>query len=89
MVFSLTRKVDWSVVLEEIGKGIAWRWVAISILFALLSHIVRGLRWRMQLNALGIHPSAHDMSVAVFGNYGIYLMLPFVGYVCRCIYVLY
>lgn len=87
MVFSLTRKVDWSVVLEEIGKGIAWRWVAISILFALLSHIVRGLRWRMQLNALGIHPSAHDMSVAVFGNYGLNLMLPRVGEVWRCSYV--
>lgn len=87
MVWSLTRKVEWPVVLEEIGKGIAWEWVSVSIVFALLSHIVRGLRWRMQLRALGIRPSAHDMSVAVFGNYGLNLALPRVGEVWRCSYV--
>jgi len=87
MVWSLTRKVEWPVVLEEIDKGIAWQWVAVSIVFALLSHIVRGLRWRMQLRALGIRPSAHDMTVAVFGNYGLNLALPRVGEIWRCSYV--
>ncbi|MDO4497261.1 MAG: lysylphosphatidylglycerol synthase transmembrane domain-containing protein [Bacteroidales bacterium] len=87
MVWSLTRKVEWPIVLEEIEKGIAWEWVFVSIVFALLSHIVRGLRWRMQLRALGINPSAHDMAVSVFGNYGLNLALPRVGEVWRCSYI--
>jgi len=87
MAVSLTYKVDWPVVLEEIGKGVAWEWVAVSIVFALLSHVVRGLRWRMQLRALGVNPSAHDMAVSVFGNYGLNLALPRVGEVWRCSYV--
>jgi len=87
MVWSLTRKVDWPVVLDEINKGIAWEWVAVSLVFALLSHIIRGLRWRMQLRALGIRPTAHDMAVAVFGNYGLNLALPRVGEIWRCSFV--
>lgn len=87
MVVSLTAKVDWPVVVDEIGKGINWMWVSVSIVFALLSHIVRGLRWRMQLRALGIQPSVIDMSVAVFGNYGLNLLLPRVGEVWRCSFV--
>ena len=65
MVWSLTRKVDWPIVLAELDKGISWIWVLISILFALLSHIIRGLRWRLQLRTLHINPSAHDMAVSV------------------------
>lgn len=87
MVWSLTHKVEWDIVIEEIEKGIAWQWVAVSIVFALASHIIRGLRWRMQLRALGVNPSAHDMAVSVFGNYGLNLMLPRVGEVWRCSYI--
>lgn len=87
MVWSLTRKVDWPIVLAELDKGISWIWVLISILFALLSHIIRGLRWRLQLRTLHINPSAHDMAVSVFGNYGLNLALPRVGEVWRCSYI--
>ena len=87
MVWSLTRKVDWAVVLQELDKGIAWGWVVISLVLALLSHIIRGLRWRLQLRTLGIDPSAHDMAVSVFGNYGLNLALPRVGEVWRCSYI--
>lgn len=87
MAWSLTRKVDWDIVLQELDKGIAWGWVAVSIVFALLSHIVRALRWRLQLRTLGINPSAHDMCVSVFGNYGLNLALPRVGEVWRCSYI--
>ena len=87
MAWSLTRQVEWPVVLDVLGRGIAWHWVFISVVLALLSHIVRGIRWRLQLRALGINPSVHDMSVAVFGNYGLNLALPRVGEVWRCSYI--
>lgn len=87
MAWSLTRKVDWDVVLQELDKGIAWGWVGVSIVFALLSHVIRALRWRIQLRTLGINPSAHDMCISVFGNYGLNLALPRVGEVWRCSYI--
>lgn len=87
MVWSLTRKVEWSVVLQVLRQGIAWHWVLISLVLAFMSHVIRGLRWRLQLRTLGINPSAHDMAVSVFGNYGLNLALPRVGEVWRCSYI--
>ena len=87
MVWSLTRKVEWDVVLQELQKGISWGWVLISIVFAFFSHVIRALRWRLQLRALGVDPSAHDMCLSVFGNYGLNLALPRVGEVWRCGYI--
>ena len=87
MAWSLTRKVEWDVVLQELQKGIAWGWVVVSVTLALMSHIIRGLRWRLQLRTLGVNPTAHDMAIAVFGNYGLNLALPRVGEVWRCSFV--
>lgn len=86
MVFSLTRKVDWDVVLKELD-GVSWMWVLISLVLALLSHVFRGIRWRMQLRNLGINPSVHAMSVSIFGNYGLNLVFPRMGEIWRCSYI--
>lgn len=86
MVYSLTRKVDWTVVLKELD-GVSWTWVIISLVLALLSHVFRGIRWRMQLRTLGINPSVHAMSVSIFGNYGLNLVFPRMGEVWRCSYI--
>ncbi len=87
MVWSLTHKVEREVVLDVLRQGIAWKWVVVSIVFAFLSHVIRGIRWRLQLRTLGVNPSLHDMCIAVFGNYGLNLALPRVGEVWRCSYI--
>lgn len=83
----LMSKVDFVQVKEVIARGISWTWVAISLFIALLSHIVRGLRWRLQIRTLGVDPTTHDMSVSVFGNYGLNLIFPRLGEVWRCNYI--
>lgn len=83
----LTRKIDMAAVGEVIGRGISWTWVIISLVLALFSHIVRGLRWRIQLEAIGSRPSAHCMAVSIFGNYGLNLVFPRLGEVWRCNYI--
>ena len=83
----LMSKVDLEQVNEVIDKGISWTWVAISLFIGLLSHIVRGLRWRLQIRTLGVNPSVHDMSVSVFGNYGLNLIFPRLGEIWRCNYI--
>ena len=83
----LMSKVDYAQVKAVIDGGISWSWVAISLFIGLLSHIARGLRWRLQIRTLGVNPSVHDMSVAVFGNYGLNLIFPRLGEVWRCNYI--
>lgn len=83
----LMSKVDFRAVKEIISEGISWMWVAISLTIGLFSHIVRGVRWRYQIRTLGADPSVHDMTVSVFGNYGLNLVFPRIGEVWRCNYI--
>lgn len=83
----LMSKVDFAQVKAVISNGISWTWVAISLSIALLSHIARGIRWRLQIRTLGVDPTTHDMSVSVFGNYGLNLIFPRLGEVWRCNYI--
>ncbi len=78
---------DLDQVAQVLRQGISWGWVGVSLIFALLSHIVRGIRWRRQLRTFGANPSTHDISIAIFGNYGLNLIFPRLGEVWRCNYV--
>ncbi len=81
------KDVDVDRVVSIIRQGISWTWVVVSLVFAWISHVLRGLRWRLQLRTMGANPSAHDMSVSVFGNYGLNLVFPRLGEFWRCNYV--
>ena len=77
--------------MEEIGKilqyDINYWWIFLSGVIGLLSHIVRALRWKIQLKALPANPSMRVLTNAIFGTYAVNLILPRVGEVWRCAYV--
>lgn len=83
----LYKDTDIDAVAAVLHRGISWGWVLISLVFALFSHILRGVRWRLQLRMFGADPSTHDMSVSIFGNYGLNLLFPRLGEVWRCNYI--
>lgn len=83
----LYKDTDVDAVAAVLHRGIAWNWVLISLVFALFSHVLRGMRWRLQLRMLGADPSTHDMSVSIFGNYGLNLLFPRLGEIWRCNYI--
>lgn len=58
-------------------------WVALSFFMGLLSHWIRGYRWKFQLEAMGYspHPANNFMSVMI--GYIVNLALPRVGEVSR------
>ena len=87
IVWFISKDVDVEAVVAVVSQGLHWGWVWVSLVFALLSHVLRGLRWRLQLRTLGVNPSAHDMALSVFGNYGLNLVLPRLGELWRCNYV--
>lgn len=61
-----------------------WSWLAFSMCFALLSHFLRAVRWRMQLKASGYQISVPTAFSAVMMTYMVNLALPRAGEVARC-----
>lgn len=77
--------------MDEVGKilqyDINYWWIFLSGVIGLFSHIVRALRWKIQLKALPANPSMKVLTNAIFGTYAVNLILPRMGEVWRCAYV--
>ncbi len=58
-------------------------WVLLSFFMGLLSHWIRGYRWKFQLEAMGYSPSTANNFMAVMIGYIVNLALPRVGEVSR------
>lgn len=58
-------------------------WVALSFGMGLLSHYIRGYRWRFQLESMGYHIGASNGFFAVMIGYITNMVLPRVGEVSR------
>lgn len=61
-----------------------WFWMFVSLLFGVLSPVIRGWRWKMTLAALDARPRTGNCVNAVFVSYAANLVLPRVGEVSRC-----
>lgn len=58
-------------------------WVGLSFFMGILSHWIRGYRWKFQLEAMGYSPSTTNNFLAVMIGYVTNLVLPRVGEVSR------
>jgi len=58
-------------------------WVILSFFMGLLSHWIRGYRWKFQLEAMGYSPNVANNFMAVMIGYIVNLALPRVGEVSR------
>lgn len=61
-----------------------YRWVSLSILIALFSHLLRALRWQQLLAALTYKPGATRTLSAVLIGYFANFIVPRMGEVSRC-----
>lgn len=52
-----------------------------------LAMVIRGLRWRLQLRAIGAEPTAPQMTRSIFGTYAVNLVFPRLGEFWRCSYI--
>ena len=60
-------------------------WFAVTVFFGIMSHVIRGWRWRLSLAPLGYNPSAATCVDSVYVAYAANLVLPRVGEVSRCV----
>ncbi len=75
---------DFSQLWNEL-KGMNLVWFAVSVFFGIMSHVVRGWRWKLTLAPLGYNPSSATCVDSVYVAYAANLVLPRVGEVSRCV----
>lgn len=88
LVFWLFHKVNFEQVKSIIRNGVDYRYIIAMMGITVLSHIIRGVRWGIQLRAAGIpRMTVTAESVAIFGAYALNLVFPYLGEAWRCVYV--
>lgn len=88
LVVWLFHKVDIAQIKEIIERGISWPYIIAMMVLTVLSHVIRGIRWGMQLRAVGIpRMSVTAESVSILGAYALNIVFPFLGEGWRCVYV--
>ena len=78
------RSFDFSKAEEVLLHQTNWWWMLLSLFFGVMSHVLRGWRWKQTLEPLDAHPKTSDCVDAIFVSYATNLVLPRVGEVSRC-----
>ncbi len=87
LVWYMFRKVDFREMWHLVSHGVDYWWILAAMSVSVLSHVMRALRWRIQLRALGIDPPLMAVVCSIFGTYALNLVFPRLGEVWRCTYI--
>lgn len=88
LVTWLFKRVNFHQVVEIVREGCDFRYIALMMLLTMLSFIIRGVRWGIQLRAVGVpKQSPVEESVSIFGAYSLNLLFPFLGEAWRCMFM--
>lgn len=79
--------VDFDEMIDIIRRECDFRWIGLALVIAVFSHIFRAMRWRIQLDALGIRVPLFPLILSIFGTYAVNLVLPRLGEVWRTGYI--
>lgn len=87
LCYLLFTGIDFKEMMHIIRTQCDFRWIAAGLLLAVLSHIVRAMRWGIQLKALGINAPLYALIYSIFGTYAVNLVFPRLGEVWRTGYI--
>ena len=88
MIVWLFHKVNFHEVMGIIHKGCNFFWVAAMMLLTMVSRMIRGVRWGLQLRAAGVPrmPVVCEW-VTIWGAYALNILFPQLGEAWRCVFV--
>ncbi len=78
---------DLGEMLEIIRTQCNYWWIALGLLLSILSHVLRAMRWNIQLRALGIKVPMFALVLSIFGTYAVNLVFPRLGELWRTGYI--
>ncbi len=84
ILYWVYRDFDFAHAGATLAHGFRWDWMALSLLFGVLSHVVRGYRWRQMLEPLDVSPRTGHCVDAIYVSYAASLVIPRIGEVSRC-----
>ncbi len=88
LIIWLFHKVDFREVMHVVETQCDFWWIALMMLITTLSHVIRGVRWGIQLRGAGLpRVSVMTESVSIFGAYALNLVFPRLGEAWRCVYM--
>lgn len=88
LVVWLLHKVKFSRIEEVIREGVEFRWILLMVLVLIISHVIRGIRWGIQLRGAGVpRLSVMTESVSIFGAYALNMVFSYLGEAWRCLYI--
>lgn len=86
---AMFRDIDFGEMMAVIRQDCDFRWIALMLAISIAPMMLRGLRWGIQLKALGIDVPTHALVLSIFGTYGVNIVFPRLGEVWRSGYISY
>ena len=83
----LFRDFDFGEMMAIIRRDCDFRWIGAALAVSVLSDVVRGYRWNIQLRALGIKAPVFAVILSIFGTYAVNLVFPRLGELWRTGYI--
>lgn len=87
LCYLLFTGIDFKEMIEIVKRDCDFRWIAAMLGMSLFSYLFRALRWRIQLEALGIRVPVFYVVLSTFGTYAVNLVFPRLGEVWRSGYI--
>lgn len=84
ILYWVYRDFDFAAAGSVLRHGTDWWWMSLSLVFGILSHVLRGWRWKQVLQPLGVSPRRSDCVNAIFVSYAANLVVPRLGELSRC-----
>lgn len=86
---AMFRDIDFNRMMEVIRDECDFRWIGLMLAISIVPMMLRGLRWGIQLEGLGISAPVHALILSIFGTYAVNIVFPRLGEVWRSGYVAY
>lgn len=88
LVVWLFHKVHFRDIVTTVREECDFTWVVVMMLITTVSHMIRGIRWGIQLRAAGVRRmTVTKECVSILGAYALNLLFPRLGEVWRCVYI--
>lgn len=87
LCYLLFTGIDFKEMMTTISNECNFGWIGLALLISIFSHVVRAMRWRIQLRALNINAPLKTLVYSIFGTYAVNLVFPRLGEVWRTTYI--
>lgn len=87
LCYLLFMGIDYREMLDVVRRQCNFNWLLLMMAIAVLSHVCRAARWRIQLKALHVDAPFYVLIYSIFGTYAVNLVFPRLGEIWRTGYI--